>query len=90
MELILIHIAACFLLIIGIIAIIGSITAINKKHTENETAIETKWFKWQAPIRLVFGLVCFTMIFLYTKFDNSSKIEKLENENKKLLREKAA
>ncbi len=59
-----------FLIIIGAISIIGSITALSKNNpSESDSQIETKWFKWKAPVRLIFGLLCIMAVIFINKFD---------------------
>jgi hypothetical protein len=89
---ILIYVLYAFLIIVGAISIIGSLTAINThKGSEANSSLETKWFKWQAPIRLVFGLLCIMAVILLVKMDyfkvDQEKTHSLENNVEALTKE---
>ena len=47
-----------FLIVIGAISIIISLVSLSNRISESDSSVETKWFKWKAPVRLVFGLLC--------------------------------
>jgi hypothetical protein len=81
------------LIIFGIISIINALVALhNDKKTESESSLETKWFKWKAPVRLVFGLICILLVIIINKYDfykiDKQKIKDYESRVEELTNEK--
>jgi len=80
-----------FLILIGAISIISSLVSLSSNISESNSSIETKWFKWTAPVRLVFGLLCILSVIVINKYDfysiDKTKLLELEANNKSLILE---
>jgi hypothetical protein len=80
-----------FLIVIGAISIISSLVSLSSNISESDSSVETKWFKWKAPVRLVFGLVCIISVIAINKYDfwtiDKTKLLELQKKNEELVRE---
>ncbi|MEJ0033297.1 MAG: hypothetical protein WDO15_24510 [Bacteroidota bacterium] len=84
----------CFILgFLGFFSMVGSLMSLSQGYNESHSTVETKWFKWQAPVRLVFGLLCFAVIIganeLSVSEATDNRISKLEEKFTLLEREVA-
>ncbi len=81
-----------FLSIIGATSIITAIIDLCKyKKIESDSSVEIKSFKWKAPVRLVFGLLCILIVIVINKWNffqvDKAKLKELENKVEELTYE---
>lgn len=79
-----------FLIVVGVYSIISSLSDLADRKAEEHSDVETKWFKWKGPVRLIFGLVCIILVIVVLKSDfdfTGDKAGKFEKQIESLTKE---